>query len=190
MAIRSAILVGARQVIAIDYLPERLSMAAAAGAITINFQEESVLDRLNELTDGKGPEKCIDSVGMEAHGFNACGTFYDRAKQMSLGESDRPNVLREMVYVCRPGGILSVDGVYGGLIDKFPMGIFMNKGLTMKTGQTHVKRWTDDLLRIIEDGLLDPSFVITHEAPLAEGPKMYRVFEKKQDNCIKVVLKP
>ncbi|HXH43478.1 MAG TPA: zinc-dependent alcohol dehydrogenase [Bradyrhizobium sp.] len=191
MAIRSAILLGANQVIAIDCLPERLSMAEAGGATTINFEGESVVERLQELTDGKGPEKCIDCVGMEAHVMPSLpDTLLDRAKQMVMAESDRPHVLREMIYVCRPGGIISVPGVYSGLSDMLPMGAFMNKGLTMRTGQTHVNRWTDDLLRRIEDGEIDPSFVITHTVPLEQGPEMYQVFRDKRDSCVKVVLKP
>ena len=191
MAIRSAILLGANQVIAIDCLPERLSMAEAGGATTINFETESVLERLKELTDGRGPEKCIDCVGMEAHVMASLpDTMLDRAKQMVMLESDRPHVLREMIHVCRPGGIISVPGVYSGLSDMLPMGAFMNKGLTMRTGQTHVNRWTDDLLRRIEEGEVDPSFVITHTVPLSQGPEMYQVFRDKRDSCVKVVLKP
>jgi threonine dehydrogenase-like Zn-dependent dehydrogenase len=189
-AIRSAILLGAKQVVAIDRLPERLSMAEAAGAITINFEDESVVERLNDLTNGKGPEKCIDAVGMEAHATSTPDALMDRAKQMTMLESDRPHVLREMIYVCRPAGVISVPGVYGGLIDKLPFGMAMNKGLTFRMGQTHVNRWTDDLLRRIEEGQIDPSFVITHSVPLSEGPGMYRTFENKQDDCIKVILKP
>ncbi len=117
-------------------------------------------------------------------------TLLDRAKQMVMAESDRPHVLREMIYVCRPGGIISVAGVYSGLSDMLPMGAFMNKGLTMRTGQTHVNRWTDDLLRRIEEGEIDPSFVITHTVPLAQGPEMYQVFRDKRESCVKVVLKP
>jgi threonine dehydrogenase-like Zn-dependent dehydrogenase len=191
MAIRSAILLGAKQVVAIDCLPERLSMAEAAGAITINFQDDSVIDRLDELTDGKGPEKCIDATGTESHvSFAQPDTIYDRAKQLMALESDRPHVLREMIYVCRPAGIISIPGVYGGLIDKVPIGVAMNKGLTLRMGQTHVRRWTDDLLKRINDGEIDPSFVITHTAKLSDGPEMYNVFRDKRDSCIKVVLKP
>jgi threonine dehydrogenase-like Zn-dependent dehydrogenase len=191
MAIRSAILQGAKQVVAIDHLPERLSMAEAGGAITINFDEESVVERLNELTGGKGPEKCIDAVGLESHvGFSKPDTIYDRAKQIMMMESDRPHVLREMIFVCRPAGVISIPGVYGGLVDKIPMGQAMNKGLTFRMGQTHVNRWTDDLLRRIEEGEIDPSFVITHTVPLKDGPEMYKTFRDKQDSCIKVVLKP
>ncbi|WP_426957478.1 zinc-dependent alcohol dehydrogenase [Muricoccus radiodurans] len=191
MAIRSAILLGARQVVAIDHLPERLSMAEAAGAITINFKQESVIQRLNDLTAGKGPEKCIDCVGLEAHvSPSHPDSILDRAKQMMVMENDRPHVLREMIYVCAPAGVISIPGVYSGLVDKIPMGIAMNKGLTFRMGQTHVNRWTDDLLRRIEEGQIDPSFVITHTVPLEDGPEMYQVFRDKQDSCIKVVLKP
>jgi threonine dehydrogenase-like Zn-dependent dehydrogenase len=191
MAIRSAILLGAKQVVAIDRIPERLSMAEAGGAITIDFGKESVVGRLNDLTSGKGPEKCIDAIGLEAHVTpSQPDTLLDRAKQMMLLENDRPHVLREMIYVCRPAGVISIPGVYSGLVDKIPMGMAMNKGLTFRMGQTHVNRWTDDLLRRIEEGQIDPSFVITHTVSLEEGPEMYKVFRDKQDSCIKVVLKP
>ncbi|MCA1453018.1 glutathione-dependent formaldehyde dehydrogenase [Bradyrhizobium sp. BRP22] len=191
MAIRSALLLGANQVIAIDCVPERLSMAEAGGATTINFESESVVERLNELTDGKGPEKCIDATGMESHVMaSQPDTLLDRAKQMLMLESDRPHVLREMIYVCRPGGVISIPGVYSGLSDHVPMGALMNKGLTVRSGQTHVNRWTDDLLRRIEEGQIDPSFVITHTVDLAQGPEMYKVFRDKRDSCVKVVLKP
>lgn len=189
-AVRSALMMGAMQVICIDNVPERLSMARAGGAITINFDEESVLERLKELTRGKGPEKCIDSVGMEAHAGRSIDSMYDRAKQALMLESDRPHVLREMIYVCRPAGIISIPGVYGGLIDKIPFGAAMNKGLTFRMGQTHVNRWTDDLLRRIQEGEIDPSFVITHSVSLEQGPEMYKTFRDKHDGCIKVVLKP
>jgi threonine dehydrogenase-like Zn-dependent dehydrogenase len=189
-AVRSALLLGAKQVICIDRVPDRLSMAAAGGATTINFEDESVIERLNELTQGKGPEKCIDAVGLEAHASGSIDSMMDRAKQTVMLESDRPHVLREMIYVCRPAGTLSVPGVYGGLIDKVPFGALMNKGLTLRTGQTHVNRWTADLLQRIEKGQIDPSFVITHTVSLDEGPGMYTTFRDKQDGCIKVVLKP
>ena len=188
--VRSALLLGVRQIVVIDRLPDRLDMARAAGAITINFEEESVVERLNELTGGKGPEKCIDAVGMEAHATATLDSMYDRVKQVVMLETDRPHVLREMIYVCRPAGTLSVPGVYAGLIDKLPFGMLMNKGLTLRTGQTHVKRWTDDLLRRIQEGQIDPSFVVTHSQPLANGPAMYQTFAHKKDGCIKVVLKP
>ena len=189
-AIRSAVLLGAKQVIAIDHLPERLAMARAGGAITINFDEESVLERLQELTHGKGPEKCIDAVGMEAHATRSIDSMVDKAKQTVMLGTDRPHVLREMMYVCRPAGVLSVPGVYGGFLDKIPFGAAMNKGLTIRTGQTHVNRWTDDLLRRIESKQIDPSFVVTHTVGLADGPAMYRTFCDKEDGCIKVMIKP
>jgi threonine dehydrogenase-like Zn-dependent dehydrogenase len=188
--IRSAIMQGAKEVVAIDRVPERLTMAEAAGATTINFDSESVIERLNDLTNGKGPEKCIDAVGMESHITSTVDGIYDRVKQALMLETDRPHVLREMIYVCRPGGTLSIPGVYGGLIDKVPFGAAMNKGLTFRMGQTHVNRWTDDLTRRIERGEIDPSFVITHECDLEDGPAMYKKFRDKEDGCIKVVLRP
>jgi len=188
--IRSAIMQGAKEVIAIDRVPERLTMAEAAGATSINFDSESVIERLNDLTNGKGPEKCIDAVGMESHITSTVDGIYDRVKQALMLETDRPHVLREMIYVCRPGGTLSIPGVYGGLIDKVPFGAAMNKGLTFRMGQTHVNRWTDDLTRRIEQGEIDPSFVITHNCDLDDGPAMYKKFRDKEDGCIKVVLRP
>ncbi|WKV92840.1 zinc-dependent alcohol dehydrogenase [Halomonas sp. HAL1] len=188
--VRSAVLLGAKQVVVIDNVPERLAMAEAGGAITINFDKESVLSRLQDLTNGKGPEKCIDAVGLEAHATRSLDSMYDRVKQAMLLESDRAHVLREMIYVCRPAGVLSIPGVYGGLVDKLPIGALMNKGLTVRTGQTHVNRWTDDLLRRIEEGQIDPSFVITHSVGLEQGPEMYKTFRDKQDGCVKVILQP
>jgi threonine dehydrogenase-like Zn-dependent dehydrogenase len=188
--VRSAVLLGAKQVVMIDNVPERLAMAEAGGAIPINFDTESVLERLNDLTSGKGPEKCIDAVGLEAHATRSLDSIYDRVKQAAMLETDRPHVLREIFYVCRPAGIVSIPGVYGGLVDKLPFGAVMNKGLTIRTGQTHVNRWTDDLLRRIEEGQIDPSFVITHTVSLEDGPAMYKTFRDKEDGCIKVVLKP
>jgi len=189
-AIRSAVMLGAKQVVAIDGLPDRLSMAEAGGAIPVNFEEESVLERLQELTGGKGPEKCIDAVGLEAHATRTVDSMMDRAKQAVMLESDRPHVLREMIYACRPAGTLSVPGVYGGLVDKIPFGALMNKGLTLRAGQTHVNRWTDDLLRRVQENEIDPSFVITHECGLEDGPEMYHTFREKHDGCVKVVLHP
>jgi threonine dehydrogenase-like Zn-dependent dehydrogenase len=189
-AIRAALLLGAKQVVAIDRLPERLSMAAAAGAITIDFSQESLVGRLNDLTNGRGPDKCIEAVGLEAHAGGTIDAVYDRAKEALMLETDRAHALREAIYCCRPAGILSIPGVYGGLVDKVPMGALMNKGLTVRTGQTHVNRWIGDLLRLVEEEKIDPSFVITHTAPLDDGPAMYRTFRDKKDNCIKVVLKP
>ena len=190
MAVRSALLLGAAQVICIDSVAERLNMARDAGAATINFETESVVERLKALTHGKGPQKCIDAVGMESHSSSSMELLYDRVKQAVGAETDRPHVLREMIYVCRPGGTLSIPGVYGGMIDKIPFGASMNKGLTWRMGQTHVRRWTDDLLKRIADKQIDPSFVITHRAQLQAGPDLYKTFRDKADGCIKVVLTP
>ena len=190
MALRSAQLLGARQVIVIDRIPERLALAAKAGATIINLEDESVVERLKDLTGGKGPEKCIDAVGMESHATATIDSAYDRVKQAVMLETDRPHVLREMIYVCRPGGVLSVPGVYAGLIDKIPFGASMNKSLTWRMGQTHVKRYADDLARRIEEGQIDPSFIITHNVSLADGPEMYKTFRDKVGGCIKVVMKP
>ncbi|QCS64689.1 glutathione-dependent formaldehyde dehydrogenase [Achromobacter denitrificans] len=190
MAIRSAVLLGAAQVICIDAVPERLAMARDGGAVTINFEVDSVVERLKELTHGKGPQKCIDAVGMESHASSSMEMLYDRVKQAVGAEADRPHVLREMIYVCRPGGVLSIPGVYGGMIDKIPFGASMNKGLTWRMGQTHVRRWTDDLLKRIASNEIDPSFVITHRARLGAGADLYKTFRDKADGCIKVVLKP
>jgi len=190
MAVRSALLLGAAQVICIDSVAERLNMARDAGAATINFETESVVERLKALTHGKGPQKCIDAVGMESHSSSSMELLYDRVKQAVGAETDRPHVLREMIYVCRPGGTLSIPGVYGGMIDKIPFGASMNKGLTWQMGQTHVRRWTDDLLKRIADKQIDPSFVITHRAQLQAGPDLYKTFRDKADGCIKVVLTP
>ena len=150
-----------------------------------------MLERLQELTDGKGPEKCIDAVGMEAHATRSIDSMYDRAKQAVMLETDRPHVLREMIYVCRPAGVLSIPGVYGGLVDKIPFGALMNKGLTMRTGQTHVNRWTDDLLQP-HRGRPDRPVVRHHPHGRRSrtGPAMYKTFRDKEDGCIKVVLKP
>lgn len=190
MAIRSAVMLGVETIIVIDNVPERLAMARAGGAVTIDFSREHIVERLNELTRGRGPDKCIDAVGMEAHASVALEGLYDSVKQAVMLETDRPHVLREMMYVCRPAGVLSVPGVYAGLSDKIPFGMAMNKGLTIRTGQTHVNRWANDLLRRIEDGEIDPSFVITHRGPLEDGPGFYKMFRDKMDSCIKVVLKP
>lgn len=191
--ILSALLMGAKQVVVIDRVPERLRMAQQLGpgrVTLIDFENQSVLEALNEITHGKGPDKCIDAVGLEAHATRSLDSIYDRVKQAVMLETDRPHVLREMIYVCRPGGIVSIPGVYGGLVDKIPMGALMNKGLTIRTGQTHVNRWTDDLLQRIIDRQIDPTFVISHRVKLADGPSMYETFRDKHDGCIKVVMTP
>jgi threonine dehydrogenase-like Zn-dependent dehydrogenase len=176
-------------VIAIDRFPYRLRMARdrAQAWETINYEEESVLERLNELTGGRGPDACIDAVGMEAHG-HAAMYAYDRTKQALMLETDRPIALREAVMACRNGGTVSVIGVYGGFIDRFPMGAVMNRSLTIRTGQCHVQRYMRPLLERIQRGEIDPSFVITHRLRLEEAPLGYDMFLHKRDNCEKVVL--
>ncbi|AFZ02752.1 zinc-dependent alcohol dehydrogenase [Calothrix sp. PCC 6303] len=188
-AIRSAYLLGAERVIAIDRVPERLQMAKEGGAEILNYEEVEVGEALKEMTGGRGPDSVMDAVGMEAHGLGLEG-FYDKAKQAVRLETDRPNVLRQAIVACRKGGTVSVPGVYTGFVDKIPMGAFMNKGLTMKTGQTHVHRYLRPLLDHVESGNIDPSFVVTHSLPLDQAPQGYEIFNNKQDKCIKVVLKP
>ncbi|MBW4619461.1 MAG: glutathione-dependent formaldehyde dehydrogenase [Cyanosarcina radialis HA8281-LM2] len=188
-AIRSAYLLGAERVIAIDLVAERLQMAKDGGAEVLNIAEIEVGEALREMTGGRGPDSVIDAVGMEAHGFGLEG-FYDQVKQAVRLETDRPSVLRQAIVACRKGGTVSVPGVYTGLVDKIPMGAFMNKGLTMKTGQTHVHRYLRPLTELIQKGEIDPSFLITHELPIDRAPHAYEIFKHKQDNCIKVVLKP
>jgi threonine dehydrogenase-like Zn-dependent dehydrogenase len=184
-AIRSALILGASRVIALDREPERLEMARDAGAITVNSEDEDVLDQLKALTGGRGPDAAIDAVGMEAH-----GSMYDNIKQTLRLETDRGYVLRQAMRAVRKGGVLSVPGVYGGLIDKLPFGAVFNKGVKIKMGQTHMQRYMQPLLKLIEDGKIDPSFVVTHRVPLSKAPKMYDIFTKKKKGCIKVVLDP
>ncbi|WP_135827821.1 zinc-dependent alcohol dehydrogenase [Halorussus halobius] len=189
-AIQSAWLLGAGRVVAIDRVPERLGMAREHGdAETIDFEEEDVYDRLMAMTGGRGPDGCIDAVGSEAHGTGLAGVS-DKAKQEVGLQADRPHVLREAIKCCRKGGTLSVPGVYVGDVDNLPVGPLMNKALTVKTGQTHVQRYLDPLLERIEDGDIDPSFVVTHDEPLEKGPELYETFREKEDDCIKVVLTP
>jgi threonine dehydrogenase-like Zn-dependent dehydrogenase len=188
-AIRSAWMLGAGRVIAIDRIPERLAMAEAGNAETINYEDVNVYDALQEMTQGRGPDRCIDAVGSEAHVPGVKG-IYDKVKQQVRLESDRPHVIREALKCCRKGGTLSIPGVYIGFDDKIPLGTLMNKAITIKTGQTHVQRYTEPLLQKIVDGEIDPSFVVTHEVPLERGPEMYKTFRDKEDGCIKVVLKP
>jgi threonine dehydrogenase-like Zn-dependent dehydrogenase len=188
-AIRSAFLLGAERVIAIDRFPERLAMAAEGGAEPIDYEETDVYDYLMEQTGGLGPDSCIDAVGMEAHVPGVIGA-YDRAKQAMMLETDRPHVFRQALLACRKGGTVSVPGVYGGFDDKIPLGALMNKALTIKTGQTHVQHYMEPLLELIQNGDIDPSFVITHRMSLADAPSGYETFLKKEDECIKVVLKP
>ncbi|NIC00043.1 zinc-dependent alcohol dehydrogenase [Halobacterium sp. R2-5] len=189
-AIQSAEMLGADRVVAIDRVEERLEMAAEYGdAETINFEHEDVYDRLMELTGDRGPDRCIDAVGTEAHGMGLTSTA-DRVKQQAKMAHDRGYVLREAIKCCRKGGTLSVPGVYLGDVDSVPFGALMNKSLTVKTGQTHVQRYLDPLLEKIEDGDIDPSFVVTHEGSLQDGPDMYQKFNDKADGCIKSILKP
>jgi threonine dehydrogenase-like Zn-dependent dehydrogenase len=190
-AIACAQLLGAERVVAIDRFPERLRLAATVlGADTIDYTEDNVLEALKELTGGRGPDACIDAVGMEAHAHHALAFAYDRMKQAVMSEAERPVALREAIMACRNGGTISVAGVYGGLVDKFPAGALMNRSLTIRTGQTHVQRYMRPLLERIERGELDPTFIITHRMALDEAPLAYRMFRDKQDDCIKVVLTP
>ncbi len=189
-AIKSAYLLGAERVIGIDRFRYRLRIARdRAGAETINYEDQDVYENLLEMTGGRGPDAVIDAVGLEAHGSGATYAF-DRIKQAMMSETGRPIALREAIMACRNGGIVSVPGVFGGLIDKFPMGSFMNRALTMKTGQTHVQRYMKPLLDRIQKGEIDPSFIITHRLPLDRAPEAYQMFCDKQDECLKVVLKP
>jgi threonine dehydrogenase-like Zn-dependent dehydrogenase len=188
-SIRSAFLLGAERVIAIDRFPERLRMAREGRAETINYEEQSVYDSLMEMTGGRGPDGCIDAVGMEAHGPGLLGA-YDRVKQAVMLENDRPYALRQAIQCCRNGGTVSVIGVYSGFIDKFPMGSVMNRSLTIKTGQAHVQRYLHPLLERIQRGDIDPSFIITHRMRLDEAPKGFAQFLHKEDECIKIVLTP
>jgi threonine dehydrogenase-like Zn-dependent dehydrogenase len=189
-AIKSAYVLGAARVIAIDRFPYRLKRAQEkAGAEVLNYEEVNVLEALNEMTGGRGPDACIDAVGLEAH-TPGMAFAYDRVKQAVMAESDRPIALREAILACRNGGIVSVIGVYGGFIDKFPMGSLMNRSLTMRTGQTHVHRYMKPLYERIRRGEIDPTFVITHRMPLSEAPHGFHIFNDKLDDCEKIVLKP
>ncbi len=189
-AIKSAYMLGAERVIAIDRIPERLQMAKEqCKAEIINYEEVDAGEALNEMTGGRGPDACIDAVGMEAHGTGP-DALYDKVKQAVRLETDRPTALRQVLVACRKGGQVSIPGVYGGFLDKIPMGAAFNKGLTLKMGQTHVHRYVKPLLDRIQKGEIDPSFVITHRMSLSDAPKGYEIFKHKKDNCIKVVLKP
>ena len=189
-SIRSCFMLGAERVIAIDRFDYRLRMAEQGGAETLNYEEvDDVVQTLKDMTGNIGPDRCIDAVGMEAHDH---GVMYmmDRAKQMAKLEMDRPNVLRQAIRACRKGGTVSVPGVYAGFVDNIPMGAFMNKGLTMKSGQTHMMRYMKLLLEKVEKGEFDPSFVISHRVPITRAPEMYKIFRDKKENCTKVVLDP
>jgi threonine dehydrogenase-like Zn-dependent dehydrogenase len=187
--IRSAFLLGAGRVIAIDTVPERLRMAADGGAETVDSIKEDVFERLMDMTGGLGPDACIDAVGLEAHGTHV-DYYYDKAKTMAMMATDRASALRQAIHCCRKGGTVSIPGVYGGFIDKLPLGAAFHKGLTFKMGQTHVHKYLPTLLAHIKNGDIDPSFVITHRVGIDDAPGMYKTFRDKQDGCIKVVLKP
>jgi threonine dehydrogenase-like Zn-dependent dehydrogenase len=190
-SIRSARMLGAERIIAIDRIPERLQMAKEQSKAdeVLNYEEVNVGDALKEMTGGRGPDAVIDAVGLEAHGTDFIA-FYDQVKQAVRLEPDRPTALRQVILACGKGGNVSIPGAYGGFIDKVPMGAAMNKGLTFKTGQTHVHRYLHTLLEFIQNGEIDPSYIITHRLPLKEAPHGYEIFKHKKDNCIKVVLKP
>jgi threonine dehydrogenase-like Zn-dependent dehydrogenase len=192
-AMSSAKLLGAERVIAIDRFDYRLRMAVEKGGAdeVINYElQPDVVEELKERTGGRGPDACIDAVGMEAHHPHGAVYAYDRAKQAARLETDRPYVLRDAIMACRNGGIVSVVGVYGGFIDKFPAGAWMNRGLTLKTGQCHVQRYMKPLLERVRNGEIDPSFVVTHRLELSDAPRGYETFKNKQDGCVKVVLRP
>jgi threonine dehydrogenase-like Zn-dependent dehydrogenase len=189
-AIQSAYLLGAERVIAIDRVPERLTLASVHGkADALNYETVDVYETLRAMTGGEGPDACIDAVGLEAHG-TSLDAWYDWAKTSTYMATDRSHALRQAIFACRKGGTVSIPGVYGGLLDKFPLGAAFNKGLTLRMGQTHVHRYMPKLLEHIERGDLDPRFVITHRVALEDAPQMYRTFRDKQDECIKVVLRP
>jgi len=189
-AIKSAWMLGAGRVIAIDEVPERLQMAREEGkAETLDFFDEDIFNKLKEMTGGRGPDRCIDAVGLEAHGMSI-DAIYDRVKAAMFMATDRPHALRQAIHACRKGGTVSIPGVYGGFLDKFPFGAAFNKGLTLKMGQTHMRRYMKPLLERIQKGEIDPSFIITHRMRLEDAPAGYETFKHKQDNCIKVVLKP
>jgi threonine dehydrogenase-like Zn-dependent dehydrogenase len=189
-AIRSAMLLGAGRILAIDTVPERLALARAAGAETMDFMQEDVYDRIMELTKGRGADACIDAVGTEAEPAASLDSRWDRIKVATFMGTDRPHVLRQAIHCCRNFGTVSIVGVYGGFLDKIPMGSAINRGLTFRMAQTPVQRYLPRLMQLIEEGKIDPTFVITHVAPLEKGPELYQTFREKKDGCIKVVLKP
>jgi threonine dehydrogenase-like Zn-dependent dehydrogenase len=189
-AIQSAFLLGAERVIAIDRFPERLALASSfSRAEVLDYSEVDVPDALRELTGGQGPDACIDAVGLESHG-TTLDAWYDRAKTSMYLATDRPHALRQAITACRKGGTVSIPGVYGGWLDKFPLGAAFAKGLTLKMGQTHMHRYMPRLLEHIERGDIDPSFIITHRVALEDAPEMYKTFREKDDSCIKVVMTP
>jgi threonine dehydrogenase-like Zn-dependent dehydrogenase len=189
-AIRSAFLLGAARVIAIDTVPERLELARVAGALTIDFMKDDVFDRIQDLTHGRGADACIDAVGTEPKTSASADSVLDRLKVATFMGTDRPHVLRQAILCCRNFGTVSIVGVYGGLLDSMPFGSAINRGLTFRMAQTPVQHYLPNLLERVEKGEIDPSFVITHRATLDEGPELYKTFRDKKDNCIKVVMKP
>ncbi|GIH96261.1 zinc-dependent alcohol dehydrogenase [Planobispora siamensis] len=189
-AMASAFLMGAERVIAIDRFPYRLRRAERAGAETLDYEEVNVLEALRDMTAGRGPDACIDAVGMEAHHPVAVMHAYDRARQATRMETERPHALREAIMSCRNGGIVSVIGVYGGLLDKFPMGALMNRSLTLRAGQCHVQRYMEPLMGRIRNGDIDPTMVISHRMRLEDAPEGFAMFRDKQDDCNKIVLRP
>ena len=187
-AIKSAYLLGAERVIAIDHVPERLRLAREQGkAETIDFDEEGVYQKLIEMTGGLGPDSCIDAVGLESHG-TTIDALYDRAKTAMYLATDRLHALRQAIRVCRKGGTISVPGVYGGFLDKFPFGAAFSKGLTFKMGQTHVQKYLRPLLQLIQEDRIDPSFIITHRLNLADAAEGYATFKNHPEECFKVVM--
>ncbi|HWW64798.1 MAG TPA: zinc-dependent alcohol dehydrogenase [Sphingomonadaceae bacterium] len=188
-AVQSAFLMGAERVIAIDHFPHRLELALKFGAETVNFEESKTYEALMEMTGGIGPDACIDAVGLEAHGFFVDNVI-DQIKASTFLGTDRTHSIRQAIIACRKGGRISMPAVYGGFVDKFPLGALMEKGLTLKTGQTHVQRYLPALLAAILDGDIDTTFLISHHLPLEEGPEGYRMFHDKQNEVTKVVLKP
>ena len=191
IAVKCAYLLGAGRVILIDDVPERLAMARNEGnAETIDFSELDVYDTLMEMTNDRGPDRCMDAVGLEAHAGGTIDGMIDRVKTATMLGTDRPHVLRQAIMSCRKGGTISIPGVYVGFSDKIPFGAAMNKGLTFKMGQTHVQKYMPKLFDLIEKGDIDPSFIITHKMPLNEAPFGYEIFNNKKDDCIKIVLKP
>jgi len=189
-AIRSAFLLGAERVIAIDTVPERLELAIESGAETLDFMKEDIYDRIMELTKGRGADACIDAVGTEPETSASADSVLDRIKVATFMGTDRPHVLRQAIHCCRNFGVVSVIGVYGGFLDKVPLGSAINRGLTFRMAQTPVQHYMPKLLQLIEQGKIDPTFVITHRASLEQGPALYKTFRAKQDGCIKVVMKP
>ncbi len=190
LAVRCAQMLGAGRVIMIDEVPERLALAQSSKAEIIDFSKVDVYETLMEMTGGRGPDRCMDAVGLEAHAGGTLDGIVDRVKTATMLATDRPHVLRQAIMSCRKGGTISIPGVYVGFADKIPFGAAMNKGLTFKMGQTHVQKYMPKLFDKIEQGEIDPSFIITHRMKLDDAPHGYKIFNEKEDNCIKIVLKP